>query len=91
MTDERPEAAGTNGPAERPTSGERRAFLLRLPPDLLDAWKRIAATELRSLNAQIELVLRDALRRRAGGPRGTGEDQGPDGPAPGGPGGVVVP
>ncbi|MGE0193755.1 MAG: hypothetical protein AB7T63_17155 [Planctomycetota bacterium] len=79
MTDERPEAAPRNEPDERPAPGERKAFLLRLPPDLLDAWKRIAATELRSLNAQIELVLREALRRRGGG---GAEGRGPESPGP---------
>lgn len=79
MTDERPEAADAHEPAERPAAGERKAFLLRLPPDLLDAWKRIAASELRSLNAQIELVLRDALRRRGGGGAG---GRGPEFPGP---------
>lgn len=42
----------------------RKAYLLRVPADLLDAWRRIAAQELRSLNAQLELELREALRRR---------------------------
>lgn len=45
---------------------ERKSYLLRLPPDLLEALNRWAADELRSLNAQIEYVLRDAVRRRAG-------------------------
>lgn len=43
---------------------ERKPFLLRLPPDLADAMQRWARDELRSLNAQIEFVLREALRRR---------------------------
>ena len=45
-------------------AGERKPFLLRLPPDLHAELKRWAAAELRSLNGQIEFVLRDALRRR---------------------------
>ena len=44
----------------------RKPFLLRLPEDLLDTLNRWAADELRSLNAQIEYVLRDAVRRRRG-------------------------
>lgn len=44
----------------------RKAFLLRLPPDLLDELNRWADDELRSLNAQIEYVLREAVRRRRG-------------------------
>ncbi|MCC6361317.1 MAG: Arc family DNA-binding protein [Phycisphaerales bacterium] len=55
---------------------ERKPYLLRLPADVADAMQRWARDELRSLNAQIEFVLRDALRRRgrmpADGPR-TGE------------------
>ena len=45
----------------------RKAYLLRLPPELLDDLNGWARDELRSLNAQIEYVLRDALRRRRGG------------------------
>ncbi len=43
---------------------ERKAFLLRIPPDL---WKEIeawAAAELRSVNGQIEYLLREAVARR---------------------------
>lgn len=45
---------------------ERKSFLLRLPPDLYDDLNRWAADELRSLNAQIEYVLREAARKRRG-------------------------
>ena len=41
---------------------ERKAFLLRIDPKVLDALQRWADDELRSLNAQIEFVLRRALR-----------------------------
>ena len=40
---------------------ERKAFLLRLDPKLHAALERWAADELRSLNAQIEFLLRRAL------------------------------
>jgi hypothetical protein len=40
---------------------ERRAFLLRLDPAVLDALQRWAADDLRSLNGQIEFLLRRAL------------------------------
>ena len=40
---------------------ERKSFLLRLDPALHDALQRWAAAELRSLNAQIEFVLRRAV------------------------------
>lgn len=42
---------------------ERKPFLLRVDPAVLDALQRWAADDLRSLNAQIEYVLRDALHR----------------------------
>ncbi len=45
---------------------ERKAFLLRADPSL---WKEIegwAADELRSVNGQIEFILREAVRRRRG-------------------------
>jgi hypothetical protein len=41
---------------------ERKAFLLRLDPALYAALQRWAGAELRSLNAQIEFVLRRAAR-----------------------------
>ena len=40
---------------------ERKGFPLRLDPDVYDALQRWAGTELRSLNAQIEFLLRRAL------------------------------
>jgi hypothetical protein len=43
---------------------ERRPFLLRVDRELLDAVQRWADDELRSLNGQIEFVLREAVRRR---------------------------
>ena len=44
---------------------EKKSILLRIPPDLSDALSRWAADELRSLNGQIEFILREAVRRRA--------------------------
>ena len=40
----------------------RKPFLLRLDPVLLGALQKWAADDLRSLNAQIEFLLREALR-----------------------------
>ena len=40
---------------------ERKGFPLRLDPEVYDALQRWAGTELRSLNAQIEFLLRRAL------------------------------
>jgi hypothetical protein len=42
---------------------EKKAYPLRISSDVLDAMQRWAEDELRSVNAQIEYVLRDALRR----------------------------
>lgn len=42
----------------------RKGFLIRVPPELLDELRAWAEQEMRSVNAQIEWVLRDALRRR---------------------------
>lgn len=41
---------------------EKKAYALRLSPDVLDALQRWADDELRSVNGQIEYVLRTALR-----------------------------
>ncbi|MGH9869965.1 MAG: hypothetical protein ACREAA_17605 [Candidatus Polarisedimenticolia bacterium] len=40
---------------------ERKPFLLRIDPDVLESLQRWAADELRSLNGQIEFVLRRSL------------------------------
>ena len=42
----------------------RKAFLLRIDPAVLAAVQRWADEDLRSLNGQIEYVLREALRKR---------------------------
>ena len=42
---------------------QRKPFLLRIDPEVLQALQRWANDDLRSLNGQIEFVLRDALRR----------------------------
>ena len=46
---------------------EKKAFLLRLDPALWTALERLAQGELRSVNGQIEFLLRDALVRRGAG------------------------
>jgi hypothetical protein len=52
---------------------DRKAFLLRIDPTLLEAVQRWADDDLRSLNAQIEFLLRRALRDagrvKEGGPQ----------------------
>ena len=42
----------------------RKSFLLRIDPALWDEVERLAQAELRSGNAQVEFLLRDALTRR---------------------------
>ena len=42
---------------------EKKAYPLRINAEILSAAQRRADDELRSLNAQIEYVLRDALRK----------------------------
>ncbi|TSB01788.1 toxin-antitoxin system HicB family antitoxin [Sphingorhabdus contaminans] len=42
----------------------KKAFPLRIDPALFAAVERIAAADLRSANAQIEVLLREALARR---------------------------
>ena len=43
---------------------ERKSYLLRIDPVVWAAVERLAQSELRSVNAQIEYLLRDALARR---------------------------
>ena len=42
---------------------ERKSFLLRIDAAVLEGMQRWANDDLRSLNAQIEFVLRESLRR----------------------------
>jgi len=44
----------------------RKAFLLRIDPELWTELERWAAGELRSVNGQIEFLLREAVRKRRG-------------------------
>jgi len=66
---------------------DRKSFLLRADASVLEAMQRWANDDLRSLNAQVEFVLRDALRKagrlpapaapdESGGPGGSGEPGG---------------
>jgi hypothetical protein len=43
---------------------ERKPFLLRLPPELWKELEKWAAAELRSVNGQIEYLLREAVAKR---------------------------
>ncbi len=42
----------------------RKPFLMRASPGVMAAVERLAAAELRSVNAQVECLLREALARR---------------------------
>ena len=42
---------------------DRKAFLLRIDPAVLEAMQKWANDDLRSVNAQVEFVLREALAR----------------------------
>ena len=46
-------------------SPDKKSFLLRIDPQLWAEIERLAAAELRSANAQVEYLLRDALRARS--------------------------
>ena len=46
-------------------SPEKKSFLLRIDAQLWAEIERLAAGELRSANAQVEYLLRDALRARS--------------------------
>jgi len=56
--------------------GERKAFLLRIDPEVLDAVQRWANDDLRSLNAQIEFVLRKVLKQEGRLPEKAPRDRG---------------
>jgi len=65
---------------------EKKPVLLRIDPELHEALQRWAADELRSVNAQIEFVLREALKRASRIPQPPaapeGADPGTEAPAP---------
>jgi hypothetical protein len=53
-------------------SPDKKAFLLRIDPELWAGLERLAQSELRSVNSQIEYLLRDALARRGITAQGAG-------------------
>lgn len=63
-------------------AGEKKAYPLRISATVLDAMQRWSDDELRSLNAQIEYVLREALRKtgrlKAGPARPAADDNDTD-------------
>jgi hypothetical protein len=59
-------------------SETRKSILLRIAPELWDELNRWARDELRSVNAQIEYLLRNAVNRRTGRAPDRSGDAGPD-------------
>lgn len=57
---------------DEPTERERKSLLLRMDPAVHEALARWATDDLRSLNAHIELLLRQALARAGRAPRDAG-------------------
>ena len=66
------------GPEGAPAGrgGERKGFLLRLPPRMLAELREWANHDLRSLNGQIEFLLRRALEESGRGKRGRAQAAG---------------
>ena len=60
---------GPGGDHDPTTLMARKQFLLRIDPELWKELERWAADDLRSVNAQIEWLLREAVRRRKGSQR----------------------
>ena len=60
------ERAKESGETPRPRKPARKPFLLRLSPELMGELRGWADSELRSLNAHIEYLLRESLKRRKG-------------------------
>ena len=54
---------------------ERKSILLRIPPSLWEEITRLAERDLRSTNAQIEFLLREAIRQRGGKPDKPGSSE----------------
>ena len=48
---------------------DKKSFLLRIDPTVWQELERLAAADLRSVNAEIEFLLREALDRRGLRPR----------------------
>jgi hypothetical protein len=61
----------------------KKSYPLRIDPALWEQLQRLAANDLRSVNAEIEFLLREALARRGirVGPVQQGEGEGEDGAA----------
>jgi len=58
----------------------RKSFLLRIPSELYDAVEAWAQQELRSVNGQIEYILKDAVRKRGHKPTEPKTSESPNAP-----------
>jgi hypothetical protein len=74
------ESDATEPEATEPQTGGRKSILLRLDPAVHDALARWASAELRSTNAQIEFLLRLALRDAGRLPKAIRDMRGPGRP-----------
>ncbi|WP_396223774.1 hypothetical protein [Gemmatimonas sp.] len=61
---------------------DRKSFLLRVDRELLDAVQRWANDDLRSLNGQVEFLLRRALREAGRAPKGRSDAHASEAPGP---------
>lgn len=60
----------------------RKSFLLRIDPAIWGELERLAQADLRSVNAEIEFLLRDALARRGIRPQAAQPDRSDDPESP---------
>jgi len=60
-----------------PLVSEKKSFLLRIDREVHDALQKWASDDLRSLNAQLEFLLRDALKRAKRQPMRSASDARP--------------
>lgn len=58
-------------------SPDKKSFALRIDPALWQQIERLAASELRSVNAQVEYLLREAVKQRTPSRAGTAEGKKP--------------
>jgi hypothetical protein len=63
-------------------ASERKSILLRIPPEVWEAISRSAQRDLRSVNAQIEVMIREGLASRGMRPVEPGASREEAGPSP---------
>lgn len=56
-------------------ASQKKSFLLRIEPELWDELNRWAAADLRSVNGQIEFILRRAVDQRRKGRRDSASEE----------------